>query len=178
MRLTLVRHCAVEQKYLGCYNGHIDIGLSEKGYKQAKELAKKLENENYDAVFCSDLIRAKESLKYFKNLKNIIYTDKLREKSWGEDEGKSYDEICKNKNITYESFSQWIDELGGESINEFTKRINSFFFEYLLKAKYKNILIITHSGVIKTFLSIYNKISLQDSFSQTLDYGSYTTITH
>lgn len=97
MKITLVRHCEVDEKYLGCYNGHIDISLSDKGYIQAKDLAQKLKDENFDAVYCSDLLRAKESLKYFKNLNNAVYTDQLREKSWGEDEGKTYDQICKEK---------------------------------------------------------------------------------
>jgi len=172
MNLTLVRHCEVEEKYIGCYNGHIDIGLSKYGYKQAKELAHKLKNENYDAVFCSDLKRAKESLKYFTNLKNLIYTDKLREKYWGEDEGKTYDEICKNKDITYENFEQWIDTLDGEDMEDFTLRVEEFFYKYLKNLKYKNVLILTHGGVISTFFSIYNKISLEESFSNKINYSS------
>ena len=176
MRLTLVRHCEVEEKYLGRYNGHIDIGLSKNGYIQAKKLSYELKNENYDAVFCSDLIRAKESLKYFSNLENIIYTDRLREKSWGEDEGKTYDEICDSKNITYESFEQWISALGGESIEDFTKRIDEFFFEFLPNLKYENILIVTHSGVIKTFLSLYDNITLENAFCEKINYGDKKTL--
>ncbi len=175
MRITLVRHCEVQEDYIGCYNGHIDIDLSQNGYKQAKILADNLKDEDYDAVFCSDLKRAKESLKYFTNLKNITYTNKLREKSWGEDEGKSYDEICKDKNINYENFEQWIDALGGESKEDFTARVESFFFRYLPESNKKNILVLTHSGVIKTFFSLYENISLEEAFSKKIDY-SYTSI--
>jgi len=171
MRVTLVRHCEVEEDYLGCYNGHNDIGLSQKGYAQAKELAEKLKNETYDAVFCSDLKRAKESLKYFTNLQNIVFTDKLREKSWGEDEGKTYDEICKEKNIEYENFEQWIAALGGESVSEFTKRMNEFFFQHLPNIGTKNVLVVTHSGVIKTLFSIYEGIGLEEAFSRKIDYA-------
>lgn len=176
MKLTLIRHCEVEEKYLGCYNGHIDIGLSQKGYKQAKELAEKLNNENYDAIFCSDLLRAKESIKYFQNLENIFYTDKLREKSWGEDEGKTYHQICEAKNITYENFDQWIGALGGESVEEFTTRVKNFFFDYLSSSNCKNVLVITHSGVIKTFFSLHNKTSLEKEFSQKVKYAFCETI--
>ncbi|WP_373071737.1 histidine phosphatase family protein [Sulfurimonas sp.] len=176
MRVTLLRHCEVDEKYLGCYNGHIDIGLSKKGYEQAEVLAKKLKNENYDGVFCSDLLRAKESIKYFQNLENIFYTDKLREKSWGVDEGKKYDQICQEKNITYESFEQWIDALGGESVEEFSARVKNFFFDYLSSSNYENVLVITHSGVIKTFFSLLNKTSLEKAFSQKVEYAFCETI--
>ncbi|MCW8837263.1 MAG: histidine phosphatase family protein [Thiovulaceae bacterium] len=176
MRLTLVRHCEVEEKYIGCYNGHIDIGLSKNGYIQAKKLSEKLKDENYDAVFCSDLKRAKESIKYFENLDNITFTDKLREKSWGINEGKSYNYICKTQNITYESFEQWIDELGGEDINLFKKRVEKFFFKYLPSLEFKNILIITHSGVIKTFFSIFKNITLEDTFCEKIDYADYKIV--
>lgn len=172
MRVTLVRHCEVDKKYLGRYNGHIDIGLSQNGYEQAKELASKLKDESYDAIFCSDLKRAKESLKYFTNLHNVTYTDRLREKSWGEDEGKSYDEICQNKNINYESFKKWVDALGGESIGEFKNRVNEFFFEQLANSGTKNVLVLTHSGVIKTFFSIYENIGLEKAFCKKIDYSS------
>ena len=37
--------------------------LSEKGLSQAQDLAKIVKNENIDAIFCSDLIRAVESAK-------------------------------------------------------------------------------------------------------------------
>ena len=176
MRLTLVRHCEVDERYLGCYNGHIDIGLSKNGYTQAKDLAKKLQNEKYDAIYCSDLVRAKESIKYFKNLKNIVYTDRLREKFWGEDEGKTYDQICKDKNITYESFDQWIDALGGEDVKDFTNRIMEFFFTYLPSTGHENILIITHSGVIKTFFSLYEKTTLQKAFCKNVNYAYCKTL--
>ncbi len=172
MRLTLVRHCEVDERYLGCYNGHIDIGLSKKGYDQAFELARKLKDENYDAIFCSDLVRAKETLKHFKNIDNVIYSDQLREKSWGEDEGKTYDDICRLKNITYKSFDQWIDALGGEDVEDFINRVKEFFFTYLPNKNYENVLIITHSGVIKTFFSLHNNSTLEEAFCQKVDYGS------
>ena len=86
MKITLIRHAEVDDAYLGCYNGHIDIGLSKKGKEQARKLAKQFSSENFDAVYCSDLIRAKDTLKPFFQAKDAIYTEKLREKSWGKHE--------------------------------------------------------------------------------------------
>lgn len=171
MNLTLIRHGSVEEKYLGCYNGHIDIDLSEQGFLDAKELSSQIDTKEYDSIYCSDLKRAKQTSKALP-LGNVTYTKELREKSWGKHEGKSFDEI----GIEYGNFLQYIDALGGEPIEEFTSRIKDFFYNYLPKQKKDNILIITHSGVIKTLLSLHENISLEDAFSKTIPYLSITRI--
>ncbi|MCF6339547.1 MAG: histidine phosphatase family protein [Sulfurimonas sp.] len=171
MRITLVRHCEVQKEYIGCYNGHNNIKLSKYGDTQAKELAKKLYTPEFDIIFCSDLLRAKESVKYFKNYKNIIYTDKLREKSWGKHEGLNFDEIIAQNEIKYIKFFQWIEALDGEPYQEYIKGIKKFFLEYLKSLEKENILIITHAGVIRTFLSIVRNISLEEAFKIKINYG-------
>ena len=173
MNLTLVRHAQVDEKYLGAYNGHIDISLSKLGNEQAKTLAKKFQNKSFDAVFCSDLKRAKETLQTFTNIKEIIYTPKLREKSWGKHEGLKFEEI----GIEYKNFLDFIHSLDGEDIDIFSANIKDFFYNYLPSLQKKNILIITHAGVIKTLLSFHENISLESAFTQELAYASITRIT-
>lgn len=165
MRLTLVRHAQVDEKYHACYNGHNEIGLSSKGITQAKELCSLLDIFKFDAVFCSDTFRAKESIKYSLHVENIIYTQALREKSWGKHEGLSFDEIIAQNEIKYENFSQWISALDGENYENYIKRIKEFFLEYLPSLEKENILIITHAGVIRVFMSIIHNIPLQEAFS-------------
>jgi len=172
LKITLIRHGEVEEKYQGCYNGHIDVALSKKGHSQAKELAQKFKDEKYDAVFCSDLKRARQTLSYFPHAKDAIYTDKLREKSWGKHEGLSFDEIIAQNEIKYENFLQWIEALDGEDYQSYINRIKDFFNTIQQQNK-QNILIITHSGVIKTLIFIKEKITIQESFSTKLPYASY-----
>jgi len=173
MKITFVRHAEVIEKYQGKYNGHIDIPLSQNGKKQAKELAKKLQHINFDKIYCSDLLRAKQTLEAFSYDKEPTYTNRLREKSWGKDEGKSFDEI-QAQGIKYINFQQWITALDGEDIYRYKEKIKEYFYEtILLKNECKNILIITHSGVIKTLISIINNISLEESFKINLSYASY-----
>jgi broad specificity phosphatase PhoE len=173
MKITLVRHAEVDEKYIGCYNGHNDIGLSSKGRIQAKALSQKLSTYRYDAVFCSDLRRAKETIKEFSHLKDIIYTDKLREKSWGKHEGLSFDEIIAQNEIKYINFLQWIKALDGEPYEEYVKRIENFFMHYLPSIKKENILIVTHAGVIRTLMSIVQNTTLEEAFSNKVDHGSF-----
>ncbi len=173
MKITLLRHCAVESAYDGCYNGHIDISLSKQGYSHAKQLAIELQHHNFDALFCSDLKRAKETLDALDISVKPKYSLLLREKSWGRHEGLSFEKI--NETIPYENFAQWLEALDGERVEEFIKRIKHFFFELLPQHKINHALIITHAGVIKTLMTLTNNLSLQEAFAMPFPYGSYTT---
>ncbi|NOR57893.1 MAG: histidine phosphatase family protein [Sulfurimonas sp.] len=173
MKITLVRHGEVEEKYIGCYNGHIDIGLSEKGYADAKELANHFSASDFDAIFCSNLKRTKETIKQFIEIDKIIYTKELREKSWGEHEGMYFEQIISNTRLSYLNFEQWINALGGERPQEFISRVEKFFLDFLPQIEKENILVVTHSGVIKTLIHLLQDISLEEAFSTRLPYASY-----
>ena len=165
MKLTLVRHAEVDEAYHACYNGHNEIGLSKVGETQAKEMCEILDFLKFDTIFCSDTYRAKQSIKHSLHVEGIIYTDKLREKSWGKHEGMKFDDIIAQNEIKYENFLQWINALDGEDYEEYIERVRVFFLEYLPSLQKQNILVITHAGVIRVFLSIIHKISLEGAFS-------------
>ena len=172
MTLTLVRHGEVIEPYQGKYNGHIDIGLSQRGKKQVKVVAKQLSSIKFDKIYCSDLRRTKETLSMLNCTQEVIYTPRLREKSWGRHEGKSFEAI-EAEGLKYKNFLQWVNALDGEDIEEYTERIDNYFKETILKQNAQNILIVTHSGVIKTLLHLTQNISLEEAFSTPLPYSSY-----
>jgi len=173
VKITLVRHSEVDEAYHKRYNGHIDIGLSRRGVEQAKALAKKFEDKTFDLVYCSDLLRAKETLKPFKQSKEAIYTEKLREKSWGKHEGKSFDEIIAEGEIVYEDFKQWIEALDGEQYTQYIQRVKEFFLEYLSSREAENVLVITHAGVIRVLIAIVQELSLEEAFCIEVPYAAY-----
>jgi alpha-ribazole phosphatase/probable phosphoglycerate mutase len=173
MKLTVVRHAEVEEKYIGKYNGHNDIGLSEKGKIQAQKLAKHFEKSSFDALYCSDLQRARLTLEPFVQKGQAIYTEALREKSWGRHEGLGFDEICNLEKQEYKDFNSWLELLDGESIEEFLQRVESFFKRFIFEEKESNILLITHAGVIRALITILKNISYEESFSFAIPYGAY-----
>ena len=176
MTITLLRHAEVIKEYQGKYNGHIDIPLSSNGKQQAKATAIELQSEIYDEIYCSDLLRAKQTLDAFSLSVPIVYTAKLREKSWGIHEGKSFEEIEKS-GVQYRDFSQWIEDLDGEDIDTYITNAHTYFLEILSQSKAKNILIVTHSGFIKSLLVLIQDISLEKAFSTSLNYSSYMKLT-
>lgn len=175
MKITLVRHAQIVEKYVGKYYGHLDMPLSKNGHQQAKNLAKKLKNEQFDKIYCSDLQRAVQTLDAFEFTQEIIYTKELREKSWGIHEGKSFEEI-EATGIKYENFEQWLDALDGESMKDYKQRVYDCFYQTIATSDANNILVITHLGVIKTFISLYNNIPLEEAFAETLNYTEYITL--
>ena len=173
MKVTLIRHAEVDQAYHGCYNGHINIGLSKRGEEQAIALAQEFSSSEFDVLYCSDLLRAKMTLKNFPYAKEAIYTDKLREKSWGKHEGLSFDEIIAQGEVEYKDFLQWIKALDGEPYEEYVKRVEEFFFVFLPSLKKENILVVTHAGVIRVLISIVKNISLEEAFSRKVENASF-----
>ncbi|MDH4944819.1 histidine phosphatase family protein [Sulfurimonas sp. C5] len=175
MKLVLIRHSEVIEKYQGKYNGHIDIPLSKQGLEDAKALGNKLSSYNFDAIYCSDLKRCRQTLEQLNIPQKATFTNKLREKSWGRHEGLSFNEI-EASGITYTTFHEWIEQLDGEEVSHFTQRVEEFFFEDLQKESLNTVLIITHSGVIKTLLGRTKNLDLEESFSIVLPYSSVTEI--
>ena len=55
--------------------------LTKKGLKQAKAVAQRLKNYEFDEIFCSDLTRAKQTCEEYLKLTNkkANYTEDLRE---------------------------------------------------------------------------------------------------
>jgi broad specificity phosphatase PhoE len=170
MILTLIRHAEVQKEYQAKYNGHLDIGLSQKGFQDAKALKKQIAKQKFDKIYCSDLLRAKQTLQALELTSDVIYTQELREKSWGRHEGKSFDEI-QSEGIIYKNFEQWIDALDGERKSSYIKRIQTYFFQTIATSDAKNVLVVTHSGVIKTLLALVKGISLEEAFSLNIPYG-------
>jgi broad specificity phosphatase PhoE len=59
--IYLTRHGETEWNEKKLIQGHTDIPLNTKGKKQAKLLGKQLKDIDFDVVFSSDLLRAKNS---------------------------------------------------------------------------------------------------------------------
>jgi broad specificity phosphatase PhoE len=70
MRVFLIRHGSVDHE-------DPEKPLSERGIKQAEELAKELKKYNFKKVYSSDLLRAKQTCEYFT--KDYIEDKRLRE---------------------------------------------------------------------------------------------------
>ena len=175
MTLYLVRHSEVITPYQNCYNGHNNIPLSQKGMQDAATLKEKLKDVEFGAIFCSDLLRTRQTLKQLSPRAKVTLSTKLREKSWGKHEGMSFEQI-EASGIKYENFIQWVNALDGETIDAFESRVMEYFHQTIFKTHAENVLVVTHSGVIKIVLKNIKKLSLDEAFSISLPYSEIVTL--
>ncbi len=157
--IHLIRNGLTSENVQGKYIGHMDVELSEDGFKQLEELAREYKYPQTSTVFSSPLKRCvKTAEKLYPDVKPIIIND-LIECNFGEFEGLSAQELEKHP-----VFPSWLaGEKGveppfGESNQAFALRICSCFekiVEGLMKTGTTNAAIITHGGVIMMILSAY-----------------------
>jgi broad specificity phosphatase PhoE len=88
-RLLLVRHGETDWNADGRLQGQTDRPLSDYGRRQALQLADELESEEFEAIYSSDLARARETAQIVGDRLEIpVELDPyLREKDWGTWEG-------------------------------------------------------------------------------------------
>ena len=146
--IYIIRHGQTDWNAEGKNQGHTDIEINETGKKQALEIKEKLSGINFDYVFSSPLKRAYETASIITS-HEIIKDNRLIERCNGIFEGKTkseIDKIIKKEKIDINNPKE--DRFGIESIYNIEKRIKSFFDEINDKYKGKNILIVSHKGVI------------------------------
>ena len=87
--LLLVRHGETDWNAEGRLQGHTDRPLSDYGRRQARRLAEELEGEELEAIYSSDLARARETAEIVGERLGLptMFDPDLREKDWGTWEG-------------------------------------------------------------------------------------------
>jgi len=87
--LLLVRHGETDWNADGRLQGHTDRPLSDFGRRQARQLAEELAEERLDAIYASDLSRARETAEIVgvRLGLGVVIDPGLREKDWGTWEG-------------------------------------------------------------------------------------------
>jgi 2,3-bisphosphoglycerate-dependent phosphoglycerate mutase len=87
--LLLIRHGETDWNADGRLQGHTDRPLSDHGRRQARKLAEELSGEEIEAVYSSDLARARETAEIVGDRLGLpVELDpELREKDWGNWEG-------------------------------------------------------------------------------------------
>ncbi|WP_238524757.1 alpha-ribazole phosphatase [Halanaerobium hydrogeniformans] len=157
-KMLLIRHGETDWNKELIFQGHSDTELNEKGIKNAKKNAELLKDLNYDYIYCSDLKRAKDTAGFIadKLNKKIIESKEIRELDFGKWEGLDFKSI---EEKYPDEFKAWQEDFlknnppGGEKISDFTERVNRFFKSVLKKHRDKKIIVVTHGGVIKTYLT-------------------------
>ena len=194
--IYLIRHGEVEDSNPRRYNGHIDVPLSANGVEQIKRVADYLfkntdtpsipplvrgGNGGVVAVYSSGLQRARKSAEIIAEpfgLKPVI-VDELKERSFGQWEGMSFDEISME---WPDAFNAWADDplrfspMGGESTLGLRDRVMPAFNRIVKEHEGEDVAVVTHGGVTRVILCEMLGMPLENIFRIEQDFGALNVI--
>ncbi|MGN1033008.1 MAG: histidine phosphatase family protein [Intestinibacter sp.] len=182
MNIYLIRHGKLNWKdHKKKCIGITDVELSQEGIEKARENGVFLKDKNIKKIYTSDLSRCKKSAEIISNYLNIPYfIDRdLREIDMGIWENKSFSEIKKLYPLEYEERGNNIasfDKHGGESFEKCFERAEKALNKLAKENKDENIVLLTHSGIIKCLIAYIDKIPLNDILSIKQEYGAINVI--
>lgn len=171
MEVYLVRHTETVCEKGICY-GQSDVGIIEPYDVIFESIVNQLPK---DAVlYSSPLQRCAILANYIKEntkINSIIEDSRLMEMNFGDWELKSWNDIPS------EVLDPWMENFvtvnvpNGESFVDLDNRVREFLDNETSKIHTKPLIIVAHSGVIRSILCKINNLPLQEAFKMPLDYG-------
>ncbi len=164
MRITFVRHGETTYMDKGLCQGQGPASLSQKGFEQARAVARRLSKEKFDYVYSSDLPRAvetaREIMKYHLTTR-LIQDPGLREINAGIHTGKPWDVAREARTASGLSEEEWASE-GGENRISVWKRSVLVYEELKKKHPKDSILIVGHGLPISSVFCHLEGIPIVD----------------
>lgn len=166
--ITVVRHGETEENRKTIMQGHMDTDLSDKGRCQGQMCSKRLSNEKFTHVYCSDLKRAQQTCTLLleqNELTNceVILDQRLRERNLGIIQGRTHKEfldMAAKHNWALKDFTPD----GGETFEEVSMRMKSFFSDLCVTlydssndildptTTLGDVLVVSHGGAIRALI--------------------------
>ncbi len=156
-----IRHGETDWNRARRVQGSTDIPLNKEGIKQAQNAATYFKNADIQKIYTSDLTRAKQTARELSKIlgvQTIIQTPMLREMDCGDAECLSFAEIDHLPDIkaVFEAFDNGNVDAhfpNGESQRTVAHRMMDFLVS--LPSDEENILLVSHGGVLRSFLVVY-----------------------
>jgi alpha-ribazole phosphatase len=166
MEIYLIRHIEPDFEKGICY-GHLDVPIQSNYKEQHDSIIARL-RKDYDAVFSSPFMRCKLLAEQISN--KVIFDNRLKELNFGDWEGKKWDDINQAELNNWMKNYITISPPNGESLNELINRFSNFV-EDLKKQNLKKVIIITHAGIIRAAMNLFNNIPIDKVMMEKVDYG-------
>jgi probable phosphoglycerate mutase len=164
-RIIAIRHGETDWNTTGRIQGQLDIGLNQRGRWQAQRLADALTDEALDAVYASDLARARDTAHALAQRRGLaLQTDAgLRERGFGVFEGLAFDEI---EQRFPESARRWrqrdasFGPEGGETLTSFYERAVASLTAVAARHRGQHIAVVAHGGVLDALYRAATRVAL------------------
>lgn len=164
--LYITRHGETEWNREKRMQGWLDSNLTENGIKNAVCLGETLKETELTAIFSSPSGRTKDTTSLIRGERDIpvIYDENLREIKLGQWEGKTHSSIKEMYPTEFESYwnaPHLFTTVGGETFEETRARAIQVLDRIKREYKSGNILIVTHSVVIKCLYSFFKNSPIE-----------------
>ncbi|MBD8498976.1 histidine phosphatase family protein [Paenibacillus arenosi] len=151
-RIGIIRHGSTDWNKEGRAQGSSDIPLNDSGVAEARQLAERLSNEQWDVIYTSPLSRAKttaETIASEMNDVNIVLDDRLREVNGGLIEGTTEEERLAKWGADWREL-----DLGIEPKEQVFARILSLIEDVTAKHAGQNVLLVGHGSFIRHLFEV------------------------
>ncbi len=157
-KIYLIRHGETDWNKERRFQGQKNIALSDFGRKQAEQLASHLQSKKFDAIYASDLSRARETARIIaaKHRLPVNCSSDFRERYCGEWEGLTFDELVSK-------YPDWekVTPVGGKYGIEQTEQVQNRFLRKCETLATQHlggqIAIVAHGFCITVFLEAITK---------------------
>jgi len=174
MTIHLIRHTEPDIDKNICY-GVTDVDLKEDYLSEAERIKSYLSHLTSHYVITSPLKRTMKLAQFISDIDPVI-DGRIKELDFGDWEMKSWDSISKKE------IDLWAHDVvdrtcpNGESYRDLFNRSLSFWNDHVFNKNLENLVVVTHSGVIRALLSALLEIPLEKSFLLKIDYGSVSRV--
>ncbi len=172
MEIDFVRHIEPDFEKGICY-GQLNVPLP-KDYEFKHDLIISTLSKKYDVIYSSPLSRCKLLSNQITN--SVVFDNRLMEVNFGDWEGKKWD------NINQTELNYWMENYitspppNGESLTDLMLRFSNFISD-LKQTPHSKILIVTHAGIIRCAMALFNGIPLNEIMMQKVEFGKIITFT-
>ncbi|HXJ77962.1 MAG TPA: histidine phosphatase family protein [Candidatus Methylomirabilis sp.] len=179
----LVRHGSVVGAETRRFIGHLDVPLSPLGERQMALLASRLQTIGIDAVYASDLQRARRSAEIVAAPHGLtpVVVPELREFAMGQWEGLTAEQIRALDDV---SFATWMADVagyqfpGGESLAQLARRAWPAFERIVAAHANGTIVVVAHGGTNRMILCQALGLSAERLLGLGQDYAAVSVLEH
>lgn len=164
-RILAIRHGQTAWNADGRIQGQLDIGLDATGRAQAQALAQALDGEPIDALYSSDLSRARQTAAPLARRAGLVLRVDagLRERGFGEFEGLSFAEVSERWPAQAERWRKRdpaFGPTGGEVLSDFRDRVIEVMDRLARAHPGRQIAVVTHGGVLDQLYRAATRLAL------------------
>jgi probable phosphoglycerate mutase len=151
--LVLIRHGETDMNRELRFQGQVNVGLNATGHEQARRLAARMAGEQADAVYVSDLLRARQTAEPIASELALapVPESGLREQHFGQVDGMRVDDIQREHPEAWAGWLRFEEDFAmpeGESTRAFHARVMDAVNRVVAAHVGQTLVIVTHGGVL------------------------------